>query len=437
MARIKLVSNVSEFGLFRSVASSRGRLIITVILVSALMIGAGLACTNYIIEQSTSVSLNIGIITILMIIVMLASYLQAILVGDLFFKGPWREQVILGERKWKTDPDADVVVSNHNAEFMIVLIMLVIGNALLLNYSGGGFLDRYHEEGFFLVRMRSDTPSERLAALQDMSDPTQFDLWENPTLRDLVASTLETDDDPKVRAQAAWNAGIMKIQTARKPLVALVKDTSQPPEVREEASVALGRLGRDEEARAAIDNALAQSKDGPRELKIGLLRGLGMIAMQGSYDTILPLAQQTDDKEVMIYALWALQETQAPEARQWVKKQLSDDTPEEGERLCALLDAMKMLSKPEDVSWARKEFLSITEDTSCERVVWEERDERLHTILFSDTLRTKYVKIVANSGEGTRYRTWFETIAHDPSQEWSLREAAAAIVKQIDKTGLH
>ena len=74
-----------------------------------------------------------------------------------------------------------------------------------------------------------------------------------------------------------------------------------------------------------------------------------------------------------------------------------------------------------------KEFLSITEDTSCERVVWEERDERLHTILFSDTLRTKYVKIVANSGEGTRYRTWFETIAHDPSQEWSLREAAAAI----------
>ena len=437
MARLKLVSNVSEFGLFRSVARTRGRLIAAAALVSAVMVGAGLFSTHYIIEQSSSVGLNIVIITALMIVVMLASYLQALLIGDLFFKGPWREQVILGERTWKTDPDADVVVSNHNAEFMIVLILLVIGNALLLNFSGGGFLDRYHEEGFFLVRMRSDDPSERLAALRDMSDPTQYELWENGTLRTLIVDTLAQDQDSTVRAQAAWNAGIMKIRPAQKALIAIVEDATQSVEAREEAAVALGRLGPDEAARRAMERALTGSKPEERDLKLAMLRGLGMLAMQGSHEVILPIARDADDEELMIYALWALQRTQSPEARAWVKQTLSDETPEEGKRLCALLDAMKMLSKPEDVSWARKEFLGNVEDTTCERVVWEERDERLHTILFSDTLRTKYMKIVANSGDGTRYRTWFETIAHDPSQEWSLREAAAAIVKQIDRAGLH
>lgn len=437
MARFKLVSNVSEFGLFRSVALTRLRLFIAVVVVSTMMFTAALAAMSYIIEQSSSVGFNIVIITGLMVLVMLASYLQAMLIGDLAFKGPWREQVILGERPWKDDIDADVVVSNHNAEFMILLLMLVLGNAFLLNLGGGGFFDRYHEEGFFQVRMRSGDESERLSALQDMSDPTQFALWENDKLRGLVSDTIAQDSSEKVRAQAAWNAGIMEVTDAREPLIALVKDSSIGAEAREEAAVALGRLGPDEAARLAMEHALAQSKPGDEALQVGLLRGLGTLGMSGSYAVVLPLAQRKEMDATTQHALWALHHTQSEEARVWVKAQLTAEQGTDGERLCALLDAMKMLSKAEDVSWARKEFMAVNEDTACERVLWKERDDRQHTIVFSDSLRTKYVKIVANSGEGTRYRAWFETIAYDSSQIWPLREVAAALVKQIDKTGLH
>ena len=441
MARFKLVSNVSEYGLFRSLARTRSRLIVSALVATAAMIGAGLLSTHYIIEVSTSVGLNIVIITALMMIVMVSSYLQAMVIGDLCFKGPWRQQVILGEKPWKEDLEAQIVVTNHNAEFMVALIALVIGNALLLNYSGGGFLDRYHDEGFFLVRMRSEDPEERLAALRDMSDPMQSPLWENPRLGELVEKTLEQDSSPEVLAQAAWNAGVMDLKASRAELLALLEDRAQKTPVREEAAVALGRLGPNEAAREAMEGALSEGiRSGDEALQIAMLRGLGTLAMRDSAGALLELVEQTlkpddDREELMAYALWALHHTQAPEARALIKERLSDETPEQGVRLCALLDAMKMLSTPRDVSWARKEFMRVKEDTACERLAWQERDERLHTIVFSDTLRTKYVKIVANSGEGTRHRSWFETIAQDEQQAWSLREVASAFVKQIDKIG--
>lgn len=426
---IKLTSNVAEFGLFRSVAKTRARLIIAALTATACTIGAGLWSADFIMERSTSVVLNIAIITLNMILVMLGAYLQSMMLGDIFFKGPWREQIILGERPWIDDPDAKVVVANHNAEFMIILIMLVIGNAMLVNYGAGGFIDRYHAEGFFRARQRSPDPEERVAALQAMADPTQFELWENPNLHELVTQTLG-DPTPEVRAQAAWNAGKMKIMMAQKPMIALVTSPEQPALVRAQAAIALGRLGPDDNARAAIEAALASTKKEDKALAIGLLRGVGLLGDSKSFGAVKPWTSH-EDEQIMIHALWAAHKTQSPEARTWLLAEL--DKKPKGTRQCALLDAMKMVSTSEDVDWARKRFIYSPKNVKCERVIWEDRDETQTTILFSDTLRTKYVKIVANSGDAHKHKAWFQRIVNDNAEDWPIRETTSAILRQLEK----
>ena len=55
MARLKLISNISEFGLFHGIARTRARLIVSTLFATAACIGIGLASANYIMETSTSV----------------------------------------------------------------------------------------------------------------------------------------------------------------------------------------------------------------------------------------------------------------------------------------------------------------------------------------------------------------------------------------------
>ena len=149
---------------------------------------------------------------------------------------------------------------------------------------------------------------------------------------------------------------------------------------------------------------------------------------------ILEVAKKPANDDIMLYSLWAMHRTQNPEARVWLHEQL--EAKPEGKRQCALLDAMKMVSTPEDINWARKKFMSTPKEQKCERVVWEERDESQRTIVFSDTLRTKYMKIVANSGESAKYRSWFQRIVNDPNEPWSVREAGSDIIRQLNQAGL-
>jgi|GEM_PF-2520974 len=431
MARLKLISNISEFGLFHGIARTRARLIVSTLIATAACIGIGLASANYIMETSTSVILNILIIAANMLVMMIAGYLQTITIGDIFFKGPWREQVILGQRTWKEDADADVVVANHNAEFMIILGLMVVINAIAVNTLADGFFQRYQEEGFFRAKMRSADPEERVEALRHMADPTQFSLWENVHIQQLVEKSL-SDEDAKVREQAAWNAGVMKVKIARDELVALVGDKNLPDSVRSEAAVALGKLEPDVTARKALEAAIQEDKS--PVLTLGMLRGLGMMEQKDSFPYILEVAKKPANDEIMLYALWAMHRTQHPEARIWLHEQL--EAKPKGQRQCALLDAMKMVSTPEDINWARKKFMSTPKEQKCERVVWEERDESQRTIVFSDTLRTKYMKIVANSGESAKYRSWFQRIVNDPNEPWSVRESGSDIIRQLNQAGL-
>ena len=426
MPKLKLTANVAEFGLFQGLARTRARLVASTLAITGAMIGLALWSADYVLHQSSSVGLNLLVITANMGLVMTAAYMQALLIGDLFFPGPWREQVVLGLRPDAHDHDAEIAVRNHNAEFMIVLLLLIVGDAMLVNGAAGGFVDTYHAEGFFRVRMRQDDASERLQALRDMVEPTQQDLWTVEGVRQVVLQALG-DGDAQVRAQAAWNAGAMGLDAAREPLIALLSGRDEAPEVRQAAAEALGRLGKSLVAREAI-TGLLHEPGAPDALRVSALRGLGLMRDEESWRALLTMTTHPSP-EVWRYAYWALRELPARQARQAILEQLQDEPA--GERLCALLDTLKMLATEEDIPWAQRQFMRADPTLTCQELVWEDRDERRRYILYYDSPRTKYVKIVANSGGAPAHKRWFELIASDPSEPWPVRETAGLVLKQL------
>ncbi|MEM1347695.1 MAG: HEAT repeat domain-containing protein [Myxococcota bacterium] len=426
MPKLTLVSNVAEFGLFRSLATTRPRLIASALTAGAATAAVGFGSAHYAMRLSSSVVLNMGLITLNMLLVMISAYLLALLAGDLFFPGPWREQIILGDRSYRDDVDADVSVQDHNAEFLILWFLLVLGQALLINTLSGGFFTTYNEEGYFLTRMRSEAVEDRLAALRELSDPMNVSLWENETLHEVILDGLE-DVNGEVREQAAWTAGKLKLTVAQPALLELLQDREAPVDARGEAALALGRIGANEVALQALLDAL---QTGDSELKVWALRGLAAAKAPGVHDAIATW-HNADDEELVRHVFYALRVLEDPDTRPWVRAQL--ELAPGGARECMLLDTYKMVANEQDVVWARRRFMEAPKEKMCERVVWEERDEAQHVLVFGDSHRLKYVKIVANSGKGREYMDWFQRIINDAQEETRVREVASQIVMQFKR----
>ena len=425
MPKLKLVHNVGEFGIFKSVARSRGTLAIAALLGVAACAAFGWWTNGYVFERSASVGLNMLVITANMITIMVAAYLLALLAGDVFFPGPWREQVILGDRNFRGDEDVPVVVADHSAEFLILCFVFFCVGAVGLNMGAGGFLSRYHDEGYFQVRLRSEEAPERLDSLVEMADPMQRSLWENGSLQDAVVESL-SDPDPSVRAQAAWNAGKMEVRRAERRLREIVVDEEETPEVRGEAGVALAKLNPEDLERAALVEMLAKAEG--KEMQMWALRAIALGEVVEAQSVLEGMAS-TEDEELLGYVFWAMRKAESPQAREYLRAQLEGEG--EGLRRCVLLDTLKMVATAEDVTWARREFMRAPRETRCARVFWQERDEAVHNVVFDDPMRVKYMKIVANSGQGAEQKVWYQRLANDQTEVERVRVVASEILAML------
>ncbi|MEZ4461265.1 MAG: HEAT repeat domain-containing protein [bacterium] len=415
MARLRFSTDISDLGLFRRFAQTRKTLILTVVLGSALTWGVGLASAHYVLNVSTSVVLNLLLITANMMVVLVCAALQTILVGDMSFPGPWREQVILGKSQDR------VSVKNHGAEFLMIMTVLIVANIFLVETSTGGFFDRYHHEGFFEVRLRSPDPAERKAAFEDLRDAMNFQLWERPGIQELVRSHL-SDPDPDVQQAAVFCAGLMHMTDDAATLMMLAKQAT--PAVRAEAAVALGKFGSEDRARLLLESMLSDPDAVARQ---GAFRGLALMKSPLSLPALFPYFDATD-LDTRLLAYWVARVIQDPDARQPLRAKL--EKPLDLNEKCAVLDALKMVATKEDVLWARLQFTSAPKDVRCEPIVWEERDETQHYVTYSDTLRVKYLKIVANADSKGQVE-WFERIIRDKEEEPYAREVANEVLKRL------
>jgi hypothetical protein len=417
MARLGFSTDISDLGLFRRFAKTRRTLVVTVIIFTLLAWAIGFASAWYALNVSTSVVLNLLAITANMMVVLVTAALQAILVGDLTFSGPWREQVILGVQGDR------VSVKNHGAEFLIITVLAIVANVIGLELSTGGFFEKYHHEGFFEVRLRAEDPAERQAALVHLRDPMSFQLWERPGIQALVLRHID-DPDTTVQSEAIFCAGLLKLQGSES---ALIKEatTSSSGVVRGDAAVALGKLGSSPETIEVLQD-LADSNDS--EAREGAFRGLALLASP----LTLPFIHSklsSEDFHIRVLAYWVARQIEDDSSHDILKTRL-DQKLELNEK-CAVLDALKMVATKEDVVWARLQFSNSPHNLRCDPLIWEERDEKQHYVTYSDSLRVKYLKIVANA-DAKGQKEWFARVLSDNDEEEYAREVAQAIIKNLE-----
>lgn len=425
MAKFQLVTDISQWGFLRWPAQTRRRLVISTVALTALAALHSFWNAYYIMEVSASVLLNILLITANLFIVLSAAYLQAVLIGDLFFAGPWRERVFLGNRPRGAQTVDLTAVDDHSAEFIALVIIAGFINIFALNIMTGDFFGRYHQEGFFQVQMRHDDPERRVAAMMKIADPLHGTLWEREGLRDLIVEGFE-DEAPQVRQRAVWAAGILEILRARPALQEIARH-DKAPAVRAEAAFTLGRLGPDLASRQLLEELL--SEDHPGEVRIGALRGLAQMKDIRAVDAVMALLDDEDD-QVVAHAFWVLARLGSKKPRDMVRE-IVEQAPH-GLRRCAALEAFKLVATPEDATWARRQFQNTPREERCEALTFEEPDERIHYVIWGESVRVKWLKTVGNT-DPYAHRNWLKLIVADPQEEEFVREIAAEIQGLMDR----
>lgn len=424
MPRIKFVTDVSQWGLLTWPARTRARLILSTVMATAVTVIIAFASAHYILESSTSVLINLLLITVNMMVLLVAAFLQTVLIGEIFFTDGWREHVFLGDKPRGDDDTIDVsAVNDHNAEFAVILFLAIIFNAVALNFITGDFFSQYHDEGFFHVQMRSDAPEQRIAALTNIADPVNNRLWERDGLRDLIVDAFE-DPDAQVRQRAIWTSGALEILCAR-PKLRQVAAEHDDPDTRAEAAYALGKLGPDSKSRSVLEELITD--DHPVPVRVGAFRGLATMEDARAVDAIVN--QIDDDKdEVMAHAFWALARIGSEAARDRVREVVEEE--QHGVRRCAALEAFKLVATADDAEWARRQFRRTDPDERCEPMTFEEPDETIHHVIWGESVRVKWLKTVGNTDPYPHHR-WIKRLIADPEEEVHVRDVAAEINRQM------
>ncbi|TXD36467.1 HEAT repeat domain-containing protein [Lujinxingia vulgaris] len=425
MKRPKLVTDVSQWGLMRWPARTRARLVISSLIFIVLATACAYFSADYILNTSSSVMFNLVLITANLFLLLVTAFLQAALIGEFFFSPGWRQRVLLGETPPAKSELGDelLAVNDHNAEFIAIIAIALLVNGFAINQLIGGFFDAYHNEAFFQVRMRSDNPEERLASLTMLADPLNNQIWERPALRQMIVDGLD-DPDARVRRRAAWTAGALLVRIADEKLLALATDDPDL-ETRAQAAHALGKLPPAEEHRLTLEGLIAA--DQPAEVRLGAFRGLA--AMADAY-AVPALLNEIDDPDetVAAYAYWALARIGSSEARDEVKSRV--DTLPHGPRRCAALEAFKMVSTKDDTISARRHFQRVDPELYCEPLTFEEPDENIHHVVWGESVRLKWLKVVGNT-DPFSHEDWMVRLVNDPEEDVRTRDVADEILRQM------
>ncbi len=427
----KLVTDVSQWGLLRWPAENRARLVACTLLATALTVVFGFACAHYIFEHSSSTFVNLLLITANMFTVLVTAFLQAVLVGDLFFTDSWREHVFLGRKPTKKDDQIDIsAINDHNAEFIVVIILLIAVNAVGLNFVTGNFFTEYHAEGYYQVLMRSDDPDDRARALRSIADPLNRTVWERDALRDLVIDAFD-DPDGEVRRHAIHTAAVLDIISARDDLLDVAID-HEDPTTRSEAAFTLGRLGYDPESREVLEELVYDEH--PDEVRLGAFRGLAVMEDErgGRPHRAVPAIMDQiddDDEEIMAHAFWTLARIRSSTPRDRIREIIEEE--DHGLRRCAALEAFKGVATADDATWARRQFQAADHDTRCPEIKFRNLDDRIYRVVYGDPVRVAWLKVVGNTDPYSHER-WLRRVIADPEESDYARQVAAEIMEAMD-----
>lgn len=428
--KFQLITNVSEFGLFQGLAKTRLRLILAAAIATGAWYGATFWVAGFVNGSSTSVELNVVVIAASMLLLLAASYIGAMLFGDLFFPGNWRERVLLGKRVKVDAKSAELLdVDQHrnfNLQFLIALAVIIAGNYYGATAVTGDYLDEYHDVGFLLTQLRSADSVDKTAALAELATPLYRPRWQEPRVKAAIVDELD-NPDPEIRGWAVYAAGQAKYEDHFDRLLAELDNENA--ETSAYAAEALGKLG-EKRATAPLVAFLGKAQDPRRQL--GALRGLAQLKDPEAGPAIMPLTKSAD-ATVQAHAFWALGQVEYHAAHPQLLELWEKGSNAEK---CGALEAIKYIPAAEDAARFKKAFVVVKDDHQCPWVHWEDRDEVKTPVMYKAHFRTKFLKIVANSlvrhSRIHPERDWFILVASDKDRPFETRKQADEIVRLID-----
>lgn len=198
--------------LFRWLAASTRRLTILACLSLSLVLGTASVLSSWIRDQSSSMVLDMAILTGYVALMVSAALAIAVLLGDRLFPYRWRERVVLGIDV--PPPDVQdpmlppVIYQTHLGAFTMLLLTLIICLSGVLEVATSGLFAEYQRVGHMRTILRTDNTELKLELLGELSQARR---------ETHIESALSIID-------LAW------------------RDKRQPPEVREAGLNALGQL---------------------------------------------------------------------------------------------------------------------------------------------------------------------------------------------------
>lgn len=428
------ITAVGDLGFGAWVAKTRRRLMVSALFATGLFLVSGALTADYMRTSSRSVTLNLLLITASILLMLVASFVQALAMGDLVFPAQWRERVILGE-KVELSEDEEIRTSigamkDSTMPFYILCIVLLGLNYVLYSAASGNFFSYYSSYGYELTLLGSDDPDDRIKGLRAMAHPLNSEIRDIPELRERALGLVDDDSD-EVRGWAFWLVGELRMIEASRPLQRIVADEAVSDPVRARAAEALGYL----RSRDAADTMaeLLTGSFGRDELAVGLLRGLGLAQQASTAEQIAPLLN-VEPYEIRGHAFWALGHT-----RNGAYRDMMFELIEIGDELdqCLAAEALKYLATEDDLVEAHARFATASM-FSCPEVLWESPhhwdDERTFAapIVVGESVRAKYLKVIRTAG-GVGERDFFATVANDSSQPQEIRLLARELALLIDQ----
>lgn len=430
--KFRVFAEVSELGIGSRFAKSRGRLLGFSIGLTALFVTYSVFSSNYMRTGASSTGLNLILISLAMLFILVVTYFQSLMAGDLCFPGPWRERVILGQKQELDSEEALLSgiskFKDFTLAFYLVFIVLLAFNYLAYGWVTGGFLSEYQEWGYQYTLLQDEDPDSRIRGVRNIVHPLRYEAQQEDTIRQAMIVLLDDPDD-EVKAWTLWAIRELNVYSARPRLREMVVDADLSDVIRADVAEALGQLADVEGARLMAE--LLADSVGRDELALGLLRGLGLARVETTAPFISPFLSVTP-VDVRSHAFWALAMTGNTDYRSAMIELI-----EEGDELerCLAAEAMKFLAEPEDLVTAHAWFAAGS-DVMCTGVVWTEPyhwDEgyQFHReIIIEESLQAKFLKIVFTAG-GVNQREFFLELATDPRQSGEIQMLARELARRI------
>jgi HEAT repeat protein len=436
-AGFKVLVNPGDLGLFIGLAHTRPRLITSALTATALGLAAAWVVSAWIRGGGGGPMLNIAAIVALFIGLFLASYINTMLLGDLFFAGRWRERVLLKRAVDDSSVEEDIAAAkDYSLHFLLLNLGMILALLLSSELITGGFLRYYQGMGSAVALLRSDDPEDRVIGLGRISHALNSARWADPTLHAEVAR-LVNDPNPDVQTKAFSAASRLQVVDAAPSLLVHLRDPRAPARVRAEAATALGRL---QHRDAALDLiALAADPAAPDDLRLGALHGMLFWADPTFGPTFLaPLRQcalipgqrlTTEQVALLFYGLAKTQPKGASAvALDWLE---GGPCAASSDEQCAAAEALRRLGDPEDIPRLKAAYDRAHPEARCEGQYWAFRDEATVSLVEPELTRAKLVKAVGNRKSFLVFG-WLRAIHQDLSLPLKLRNVAGTYINSLD-----